>query len=197
LTEPIAKPSGTSPLGFARKEAPMIRHASRRDHTRPMNDMTGLLVIATVLSAAIHVSVVPDHLEEYRVFGLFFVFVAGAQIAWAIAIRVSRSAVVLATGAALNMGLIGAWAISRTTGVPIGPDAWMPEPIGGLDVAATLLELLALAGILVLTQRREPIGAAGSSRSSATSDRAAEATKPCCRVLSSTTLDRSFRKSVG
>ena len=50
--------------------------------------------------------------------------------------------------------LVALWAVSRTAGLPIGPGAWMPEPVQTLDVSATVLELVLVAGALVLVRRR-------------------------------------------
>lgn len=33
------------------------------------------------------------------------------------------------------------WAISRTTGLPVGPAPWRPEPVGAIDSIATADEL--------------------------------------------------------
>jgi hypothetical protein len=67
------------------------------------------------------------------------------------------SLIVFATaGAAANGGLIAIWVASRTIGLPIGPHVWMPEPLMAPDVTATVLELLLVAGALLLTWRRAP-----------------------------------------
>lgn len=79
----------------------------------------------------------------------------GFQIAWSIPVVLARSAIVYAVGALANGALIGIWLISRTIGVPIGPDAWVPEPAAALDITATLLDLLIVVGAaLVLFRAR-------------------------------------------
>ncbi|HEX2090712.1 MAG TPA: hypothetical protein VHI54_12445 [Actinomycetota bacterium] len=42
--------------------------------------------------------------------------------------------------------ILAVWALSRTTGLPIGPVAWTPEPIGLLDSLATGYQAVVLAG---------------------------------------------------
>jgi hypothetical protein len=54
--------------------------------------------------------------------------------------------IVYAIGALANGATIGIWLVSRTIGLPIGPDPRMPEEIQSLDVAATSLELLLVVG---------------------------------------------------
>jgi hypothetical protein len=102
----------------------------------------------------IHAAVVPEHLQEEWIFGVFFILAAGFQIAWAIPVVVGRSTIIYATGALANGALIGIWVVSRTIGLPIGPMRWMAEPVGGTDVTAALLELLLVVGSLVQARRR-------------------------------------------
>jgi hydrogenase/urease accessory protein HupE len=48
------------------------------------------------------------------------------------------------------------WAISRTIGVPLGPQPWRPEAVGVADVLSTLDELAAVvlvAAVLALRAR--------------------------------------------
>jgi hypothetical protein len=44
---------------------------------------------------------------------------------------------------ALTSALVVAlWIISRTTGLPLGPERWEPEPFGRLDIIASGAELV-------------------------------------------------------
>jgi hypothetical protein len=52
-----------------------------------------------------------------------------------------------------NALIIAVYLASRTTGLPIGPDAGSPEPAGGLDVVSTVLELALVAGCAALLWR--------------------------------------------
>jgi hypothetical protein len=54
----------------------------------------------------------------------------------------------------LNGSIVVAWIASRTVGSPFGPHAWLAEPVGSLDIAATMLELLIVAGSAVLRVSR-------------------------------------------
>jgi hypothetical protein len=42
----------------------------------------------------------------------------------------------------MSLLVVGLWAVSRSTGLPVGGAAWTPEPVGALDVAATADEVL-------------------------------------------------------
>ena len=97
-------------------------------------------------AAGIHAWVVPEHLHEYWVFGVFFLVVAAGQAIWAgsVARWPNRNTYLL--GAIGSVLLIGLWAVSRTVGLPLGPEPWEPESAAALDVSCLGLE----AGIIVL-----------------------------------------------
>jgi hypothetical protein len=101
----------------------------------------------SIAAGVIHAVVVPEHLEEWWVFGAFFIITAVFQLAWAAVMALRPSAIVYTTGGLVNGAIIAVWALSRTIGLPIGPEAWMPEPASTLDVAATLTELLLVVSV--------------------------------------------------
>ena len=49
-----------------------------------------------------------------------------------------------------NLGVAAVWLLSRTAGLPLGPDPWTPESVGVADSIATALEVLLAAGATVL-----------------------------------------------
>jgi hypothetical protein len=57
---------------------------------------------------------------------------------------------VSAVGALGNGAVAAVWIASRTTGLPIGPDAGEPEPLGVKDVLATADELVCAAIVALL-----------------------------------------------
>jgi|SRR5947209_20583595 len=57
----------------------------------------------------------------------------------------------LAAGVVLCLGVVVVWALSRTTGLPIGPEPWQREPVGAADLIATADEVAIV--LLVLTRR--------------------------------------------
>lgn len=48
-------------------------------------------------------------------------------------------------GIVANGAMVAIWTVSRTTGLPVGPDPWMPEALGALDLLATGLEMVLIA----------------------------------------------------
>jgi hypothetical protein len=104
---------------------------------------------ATLLGAAVvHASVVDEHFAQWWAEGAFFLMLQVVESALALALvrRASRSLCIVAI--AVSAGTVALWIVSRTVGVPAGPGAWQPEPVGRPDVTATALEL-ATALVLV------------------------------------------------
>jgi len=100
------------------------------------------LAALSIVAGAIHAVVAPPHFAEAWTFGAFFAILAAFQLGWAVWIYVRPSALGFRAGAAVSLAAIGVWIVSRTTGMPFGPDPWQTESIGPLDVAATAGEAL-------------------------------------------------------
>ncbi|GAA1897950.1 hypothetical protein [Lapillicoccus jejuensis] len=100
---------------------------------------------ASVVSAAVHLAVVPEHLEESWLYGAFFLVLTLLQVAWA-ALAVRRPTPRLLLAGAVASGLVALlWAATRTVGIPLGPSAGEVEAVGLADVVATLTEVLVVA----------------------------------------------------
>ena len=96
------------------------------------------LATAAIAAGLIHSSVVPHHLEESTILGVAFVATAIFQIAWAVTVSTRLDRRLLDVGAAVNGAVVAAWIVTRTIGLPFRPDAWLAEPVGAIDAAATL-----------------------------------------------------------
>jgi hypothetical protein len=102
-------------------------------------------------AAAVHAVVAVPHFEEFPLFGAAFVAVALAQGAWAVLAFRACDRRRLGAGIALNAGVLAVWAISRTAGLPIGPEPGEPEAVGLADLATGVdeLALIVLAAALL------------------------------------------------
>jgi len=101
-------------------------------------------------AGAIHAAVVREHAAEYWLFGAFFVLSAVLQLAWAWLILARPSRGLYALGAAGQALVVLIWVVSRTAGLPVGPDAGLPEAAGAADTLSTVLEVLAVFGALAV-----------------------------------------------
>ena len=129
---------------------------------RPAARIAGTAALMSAAAAAIHIAVAGPHFREYAPFGLLFGATALAQAAWAALMIAVPSGRLLAAGAAGNTAIVGAWALSRTVGLPVGPGRWTPEPAAALDVAASMLELGVVAAAVALLAAGRPLAPRGS-----------------------------------
>ena len=104
------------------------------------------VAVASAGAATIHFAVIDQHLAEYWLFGVFFVAVALAQLGWMVAVVGNPTSAVYLVGALGNALIAVTWVLSRTTGLPLGPEGGEPEPVGTADVVSTAFELAIVVG---------------------------------------------------
>lgn len=97
----------------------------------------------SVAAGIIHAVAMVDHFGHSRLYGAFFLFVTYFQVLWAIWVyRRPGDRRLLLSGAIVSIAICAVWLVSRTTGIPFGPEAWKPERIGAMDIVATLDQLV-------------------------------------------------------
>jgi hypothetical protein len=115
-----------------------------------------LLYVAAALSllaALIHLWVMPEHFEEWRGYGTFFLTIAIAQGFYSVALLRWPGQLVFYLGIGGNLAIIILYIVTRTVGIPFfGPHAGEVEEVGVVDLCAAMSELaLAIAlGVLVM-----------------------------------------------
>lgn len=114
------------------------------------------LAALSIGAAVIHCVVVSEHWKEHWSYGAFFCASAIAQFAWAIWILVAPSRQILLLGAVGNAAIVAMWVVSRTVGVPLGPEAGEREAVAFADVVATAFEVVLVVGA-VFAARRESV----------------------------------------
>ena len=129
-----------------------------------------LLMACSVAAAVIHADVITSHFQVSLLYGWFFVLSALTQLAWGGLVVRRPDRALLLVGAIGNGLIVALWAVSRTTGLPGGPEPWQRESVGTFDVAATLLELVLVVGAIALlagtTGARRSVPKYGSPRTS-------------------------------
>ncbi len=114
---------------------------------------------ASVGAAIIHLALAPAHFDEIGPHAIGFLVAGLLQMLSAFAALARRTRPVAVAIVALNGGLVIAWLVSRTLGLPIGAPPWHPEAVGRADLITVALEMLivtALAGRLVPDKIRRP-----------------------------------------
>lgn len=112
-------------------------------------------IIAVLLAAAggLHLAALPAHLNEPAAAATFFAVVALGQLAGAVLVATrpsSRTTVAIVVG---NMVVLAIWAVSRTTGLPVGGELGVREPLAALDGLAAVAEILVVVGALTVLRR--------------------------------------------
>jgi hypothetical protein len=122
---------------------------------RGASSTTTSYVIVAALSAAagvIHLAMTPSHIGEWAPEGAAFCLAGWLQLAVAFLALTRRSQLLLPPTIIVNATLIGAWTLSRTAGLPVGPHSWHPESVTFIDAAAVGIEvaLIAVACALIV-----------------------------------------------
>ena len=138
----------------------VVTSTMRPPGRRVPGDLRLLLACGLAGAAVIHAAVVPEHWEEWPLAGAFFVVLALAEAGCALAVARPQSRIALAAAVVLSVGPLLVWTVSRTAGLPVGPEAGTPEGIGMADAAASSLELVTLvlaARLLTAPGPRRPL----------------------------------------
>src|SRR5689334_14518097 len=144
--------------------------ARRRERTPNARDVVRLdgrapaLVIAAAglaASAAAHLVVTPGHFDEYVPYGVFFLVLTVAQVAVALMLLGRPRRELVALVAYGSAAVVVLWLVSRTTGLPVGPQRWAPEGFGVLDVVSSAAELVTAVACLTAASMRSTGAANG------------------------------------
>jgi len=133
----VTLPPGPWPQNGGAKLESVQQLGSSRVNGRVATVYSALAVLS-LAAAGIHFAVMGEHFQEYVVFGVFFSLVAWFQALWALGVMVAPTRGTLAVGLVANAAIACVWLISRTTGVPIGPEPGVAEPAALLDVLSTV-----------------------------------------------------------
>ena len=114
------------------------------------------LAALSLACSGMHAWVCREHFQEWVVYGIFFLCASTLQAGWSVLILVRPSATLLLAGVAGNAAVVVTYAISRSVGIPFGPDAYRPESVNPIGLAATMCELAAEGLATYLLIRRDP-----------------------------------------
>ena len=109
--------------------------------------------LCTSGAAAIHFAVTNEHFNEWWGYGVFFFLAGWVQLLWAtIAVRVHSRGLIL-IGLIGNASVVVLWLVTRTVGLPFGPEPGGAESLGWADGIATAFEAAAALCCVVLLLR--------------------------------------------
>lgn len=124
-----------------------------------------ILALSCAVSAGIHAGLSPDHFQERFAAGAGFAVSALALAVLAVAVARRPDGILVDAAAVLLAGLIAAWGLAVTTGIPgLVPE---PEPVDALALVTKAVEVVGLAvalslrGTLVTRLRTVPVALVG------------------------------------
>ena len=94
----------------------------------------------SLVAAAIHLTVAPEHLQQWAGYGAFFIATAIFELGLVLALAIRPSQLVVEVGVWATLTTMLMYFVSRTAGVPLGPEAGAIEDIEPLGVIATVAE---------------------------------------------------------
>ena len=115
---------------------------------RRMSAMVGLAAALTAGAGLVHAAAAGAHSDD-RTMVLLFAACAVAQVLVGVAVIVASSRSALASLAVVNLACAGAWAATRTTGLPVVAGMAEPEAVGVQDLTAALMAFGAAAAALL------------------------------------------------
>jgi hypothetical protein len=101
----------------------------------------------------IHAQASAAHLGEWPLAAVFFGGLAAVQFGLGALVWARPSRRLLGVVAAASLAIVGLWVLSRTAGLPFGPEVGHPEAAGLPDVVATVDELLLAGASLAVLAR--------------------------------------------
>jgi hypothetical protein len=113
------------------------------------------LALLSAGAGIIHLSLVSEHMHEARAFGVFFLASGIAQLVWAVLASGALNRRALLIACVGNAAIVALWVVSRTSGLPIGPEPWVPEAVGFPDIVATTYEVLIVIGSIWLLRSQD------------------------------------------
>jgi hypothetical protein len=136
--------------------------AADRDDLEIRGAALALAATLSLIAAGVHMLVTPEHLAAWWGYGAFFVAVTNAELALACLLMLRPSARLVHAGLWSTLATLLMYLVSRTAGVPLGPDAGLVEEVEALGIIASVSEaalLVVLAGMLGARSRSRTLTA--------------------------------------
>jgi hypothetical protein len=110
-----------------------------------------LLAVLSGAAGAIHLAMVPSHMDSSTIEGVGFALTGWVQIGLALWLLARPSRAALRIVMLANVVFIGLWLVSRTYGLPVGENAGHPHEVGFVDLACVGIEvaLVVMAGLFL------------------------------------------------
>lgn len=127
----------------------------------------GMLAVIAALSglaAGIHLSVAPEHFDEWWGYGMFFLVAAVGECALVLLLALRPRSWVIQAGIWTSLATMLMYLVSRTAGIPLGPAKGSVETVDLPGLAATAAEgglIVVLCLLLAGRERRWTLNVLG------------------------------------
>jgi hypothetical protein len=105
----------------------------------------GVAALASIGAGAVHAAAAAYLGQDSGLYLAFFVLAAAGQVVWGLAVATVPARWLLALGALGNALVALTWVVSRTAGLPVGPETGVALPVGFPDALTVFLEVVAVA----------------------------------------------------
>jgi len=129
---------------------------ARSERRVPHEAAVWSVAIGLAGAGLIHGGVASAHLGVGVLAGTFFVGSAVLQLCGAVAVLAVASRRLLHGAAVGSVAIVLLWLVTRTVGLPLGSEPWQSEPVGAVDLVASVLEVITAAGALLAARGRVP-----------------------------------------
>jgi len=117
-----------------------------------------LLATLSLSAGAVHLAMSPIHASESTGEAMAFAAVGWLQIFLGIGLLLRPQGLLLQATMVLNAGVIAAYVLSRTVGLPFGAEPWESESVQAIDLMVTVFEGLLVIGAGALLLRPDLAG---------------------------------------
>jgi hypothetical protein len=115
--------------------------------------LLGGAAFVLIAAGAIHIEQAKPHLEEWVAAAGFFIALGTLQVA--LGVLVARGLRLVVWPAILiSLASIALWAVSRTAGLPLGPERGIPEAVGMADLVTKSFEIAAVVAMALVWGQR-------------------------------------------
>lgn len=132
---------------------PISASGPRADAGRNPARVLSVIALASIAAGAINLAAAATVGRGNAQNLAFFTVVTVVQLAWGVVALVRAPRWWLALGAVANLGVAATWVVSRTAGLPVGPESGITLPAHFPDTLATLLEIVVVVGAAALMIR--------------------------------------------
>jgi hypothetical protein len=150
---------GITPLAIAAAvllPETLAGRGGRRESRAALRASVVVAALGTAGAGAVHATIVRQHFHEGFVYGSFFTVAVVAQALVTVWLLLRPSPQLLRAVLAGTLAIIALWAVTRTVGIPLGPERGDVESVGGLDLLAGSFELLTAIGCALALRAPRP-----------------------------------------